>query len=297
MAAFKRSQIHVSFGSRESGSHHIFFCSSIGDFRLLLPGAAFTIGAYSLKGGGRRHLRQLFGCFGRQQVLRGETNKKKSLAVVFCPQRCDRMDVDSTRHWKNITSSRSAGSAVPAHQTQPTSVPPHLIGRSVAELFSHWPEPQRWPVLLVAGLGCVSVSRQQSPHPWGHFIPSISAAHASLQNVWKKISEMRSSISKSVKWEISGAGRPIVSQPKVAGSDPMIRNNRKWMDWWLCASTVLKLVFLHALRSILLFRGWCIKFLDQHLWKFGRNLKAMYKSNVIGKKVGTSLLNPCTFSL
>lgn len=224
--------------------------------------------------------------------------KKKSLAVVFCPQRCDRMDVDSTRYWKNITSSRSAGSAVPAHQTQPTSVPPHLIGRSVAELFSHWPEPQRWPVLLVAGLGCVSVSRQKSPHPWGHFIPSISAAHASLQNVWKKISEMRSSISKSVKWEISGAGRPIVSQPKVAGSDPMIRNNWKWMDWWLCASTVLKLVFLHALRSILLFRSWCMKFLDQHLWNFGRNLKAMYKSNVIlGKKVGTSFKPLHLFSI
>lgn len=200
--------------------------------------------------------------------------KKKSLAVLLCPQRCDRMDVDSTRHWKNISSSRSAGSAVPAHQTQPTSGPPHLIGRSVAELFSHWPEPQRWPVLLVAGLGCVSVSRQQSPHPWGHFIPSISAAHASLRNVWKKTSEMRSSsTSKSVKWEISGAGRPIVSQPKVAGSAPMIRNNRKWRDWGLS-------------RSAILFRGWCIKIeILEHLWTFGRNLKAMYKSNIRKKVV------------
>lgn len=85
MAAFKRRQIHVSLGNRESGWHHIFFCSSIGDFRLLLPGAAFTIGAYSLKGSGRRHLHQLFGCLGRQQVLRGETNNKKSLAVFFLP--------------------------------------------------------------------------------------------------------------------------------------------------------------------------------------------------------------------
>lgn len=288
MAALKRRQTHVSFGNRESGSHHIFFCSSIGDFRLLLPGAAFTIGAYSLKGGGRRHLRQLFGFFDRQQVLRGETNKKKSLAVFLCPQRCDRMDVDSTRHWKNISSSRSAGSAVPAHQTQPTSVPPHLIGRSVAELFCHWPEPQRWPVLLVAGLGCVSVSRQQSPHPWGHFIPSISAAHASLRNVWKKTSEMRSSsISKSVKREILGAGRPIVSQPKVAGSAPMIRNNRKWRDWGLsvCASTKTA-PFLHASRSAILFRGWCIKIeILEHLWTFGRNFKAMYKSNIRKKVV------------
>lgn len=87
MAAFKRRRIHVSLGNRESGWHHIFFCSSIGDFRLLLPGAAFTIGAYSLKGSGRRHLHQLFGCLGRQQVLRGETNNKKKSSGFFFARR------------------------------------------------------------------------------------------------------------------------------------------------------------------------------------------------------------------
>lgn len=73
-----------TLGHRQPGSHHIFFCSSIEGFRLFfLPGAAFTVGAYSLEGGGRRHLRRIFGCLGRQQVLRGETNKKKSLACFF----------------------------------------------------------------------------------------------------------------------------------------------------------------------------------------------------------------------
>lgn len=70
-----------TLGHRQPGSHHIFFCSSIEGFRLVfflvfLPGAAFTVGAYSLEGGGRRHLRRIFGGLGRQQVLRGETNKK-----------------------------------------------------------------------------------------------------------------------------------------------------------------------------------------------------------------------------
>lgn len=69
-------------------------------FWVFLPGAAFTVGAYSLEGGGRRHLRRIFGGLGRQQVLRGETNKKvwRVFFPLLPPQRCDRMDVDSTRH-------------------------------------------------------------------------------------------------------------------------------------------------------------------------------------------------------
>lgn len=39
-------------------------------FGFFLPGAAFTVGAYSLKGGGGRHLRRIFGCLGRQVLKR-----------------------------------------------------------------------------------------------------------------------------------------------------------------------------------------------------------------------------------
>lgn len=112
---------------------------------------------------------------------------------------------------------------------------------------------------------------------------------------------MRLSISKAVKWEISGAGRPNASQPKVVGSAPVIRNNRKWMDWWLLMCAIIKTaLFLHGSHSFLLSCGWCMKmeFRDHHLWKFGKNLKAMYKSNI--RKIGCHFCEipaSCLYSL
>lgn len=85
-------------------------------FLLLLPGTAFSTGVHSLKGGCRRHL---YGVFRRL----GSNEQSVKKTYLKNPPPSPRRDASGCRLHpilKNITSHRSAGSAVPAHETQPT---------------------------------------------------------------------------------------------------------------------------------------------------------------------------------
>lgn len=123
-----------------------FFCSAAQGFRLLLPGAALRGWAHSLEGGCRRHFSPPDSvCGQRQAVEKGGLMSEKSAAATAAAaaspsplQRCDRMLTPPDRRSSTLDSAGSDGSAVPAHQDQPTGVLAALIGQKSAGLQRHW---------------------------------------------------------------------------------------------------------------------------------------------------------------
>ncbi len=105
-------------------------------------------------------------CFStsRQQRLVGEKLLKKK--VLRLPRR-DATGCRLRPTLKNITNTRSAGSAVPAHETQPTGVRPALIGQNTAELLSHWTEHRRTLLSLDRTSELASLVGGRTPHLLG----------------------------------------------------------------------------------------------------------------------------------